>query len=71
MSPVIAMMVIPLIFWAVVFLFLLSVDRRVRDLERRLQERTDRTMPAPAVTMAARTAEETAEGTEVKEKVLR
>ena len=67
MSPVIAMMVVPLIFWAVVFFFLLSVDRRVRDLERRLQERTDRIVPTPPVTVAARTAEET----EVKETVLR
>ena len=39
MDPVIAMMVVPLVIWAGVFAFMLSVDRRVRALERRVQER--------------------------------
>ena len=38
MDPVVGMMVVPLLIWAGVFAFLLSVDRRVRDLERRVRE---------------------------------
>jgi len=37
MDPVIAMMVVPLLIWAGVFAFMLSVDRRVRALEQRVR----------------------------------
>jgi hypothetical protein len=37
MDPVIAMMVIPLLIWAGVFWFMQTVDRRARDLERRVR----------------------------------
>ncbi len=37
MDPVIAMMVVPLLIWAGVFAFMLSVDRRVRALEQRIR----------------------------------
>ena len=39
MDPVIAMMIVPLLIWAGVFVFMLAVDRRVRALERRVGER--------------------------------
>lgn len=38
MDPVTAMMVVPLLIWAGVFAFMLSVDRRVRALENRVRE---------------------------------
>ena len=37
MDPVVAMMIVPLLIWAGVFLFMLSVDRRVHALEQRVQ----------------------------------
>lgn len=37
MDPVIAMVAVPLLIWAGVFGFMLSVDRRVRDLEQHVK----------------------------------
>lgn len=37
MDPVVAMMIVPLLIWAGVFAFMLSVDRRVRTLEQRVR----------------------------------
>lgn len=39
MDPVVAMLIVPLLIWAGVFAFMLSVDRRVRTLEQRVRER--------------------------------
>ena len=39
MDPVVAMMIVPLLIWAGVFFFMLSVDRRVHALEQRVRER--------------------------------
>jgi len=37
MDPVVAMLIVPLLIWAGVFAFMLSVDRRVRALEQRVR----------------------------------
>ena len=41
MDPVTAMVAVPLLIWAGVFVFMLSTDRRVRDLERRVGRHQD------------------------------
>ena len=45
MDPLIALMVTPLLIWAGVFAFVWSVDRRVRALERLVEERGASTTP--------------------------
>ena len=58
MEPLTALLIAPLLIWAGVFAFVWSLDRRVRDLERRLSERRSSSVGASA-DGAARTASRT------------
>ena len=59
MDPLIALMITPLLVWAGVFAFMWFVDRRVRALERRLEERQRPAAPAGGYTRDAASDKET------------
>jgi CcmD family protein len=54
MDAMIPLLTVALIVWAGVFLFILSVDRRLRDVERRVRECAEKADTKPGKEMAGR-----------------